>query len=125
MKTLFTILILVLIWTNAHADKRRHYDPPAPDPAPVTTTATAPLNLGLNYGLLALATSGNQFDWGVPEKIQLSVSGAFGEGGDQAVSFAVAKRFGGILVNAHAATTIDAPDNSADYVFVVSGTMRF
>lgn len=126
MKLLLTALILVTIWTQAHANG--DHTPP-PDPAPVvtntTTNTTVDLPSGSTYGLLALATSGNQLDWGVPDKLQLSFAGAFTEGGNQAVAVGLGTRFGGVLFNAHFATTINAEDHEDDYAFVFGGTMHF
>jgi len=123
MKILLAILILVTIWTHGHASDKPYV---APTPTTTTTTST-PLTLPTSqtYGLLALATAGNQLDWGVPNKLQVSVAGAFTEGGNQAIAFGVGTRFGGVLVNAHFATTIDAPDAEDDYAIVVGGTMHF
>ena len=118
-------LVFLLIATNSIAGDSHHT--PATVPPPTTTTTSTPLTLPTSqtYGLLALATAGNQLDWGVPDKLQVSVAGAFTEGGNQAIAFGVGTRFGGVLINAHFATTIDAPDAEDDYAFVVGGTMHF
>ncbi len=129
MKFLLTVLILVTIWTQAHAHDSHHAPAPvvAPvvDPAPITTPTTITIPASNTYGLLALASSGNQFDWGVPDKLQLSVAGAFTEGGNQAISFGLGQRFGGVLINGHFAMTLNAPDTEDDYALVINGLMHF
>jgi len=123
MKTL--ILLILLFSAPAFAD----YTPPPPDPDPVTTTTTGTGSLSLpsgsTYGLLALASSGNQLDWGVPDALQVSVAGAFTEGGNQAISFGIGTRLGGVLVNAQFATTLNAPEHEDDYAVIIGGTMHF
>ena len=78
-----------------------------------------------NYALLGMAAAGNVLDWGVPDKLQLSVAGAFVPGGSQAISFAAGSRVGGILVNVHIVTTIDTPNSKDDYAFIVGATGHF
>jgi len=119
-----TFLILILLFSSSVFAGERHSTPP---PDPVTTTSTSSLSLpsGSTYGLLALASSGNQLDWGVPDALQVSVAGAFTEGGNQAISFGVGTRVGGILINGHFATTINAEPHEDDYAIIVGGTMHF
>lgn len=123
MKILFTALILTIIWNTGHAVE---YTPPA-EPVVTTTTTGNSLSLpsGSTYGLLALASSGNQLDWGVPDKLQLSVAGAFTEGGNQAVSVAIGTRLGGVLINGSFVTTVNAPEHEDDYAVIIGGTMHF
>ncbi len=119
MKILITVLLFISSSVFAHDS---HYDY---NPEPTTTTTT-PLSLPTQstYGLLALA-SNNQFDWGVPDKLQVGVTMAFTEGGNQAVSIGAATRIGGILLHGNFVTTIDGPDSADDYAIIVGGTMRF
>ena len=126
------VLLAAVVIVPAHVMAgEKHSNPPTPPPTvtppPTTTQNSTALELPSNstYGLLALATSGNQLDWGVPDKLQVSVAGAFTEGGNQAIAFGVGTRVGGILINGHFATTINAPDHHDDYAFVVGGTMHF
>lgn len=116
----YLLITLLLIASSVFADEK-HSEPSST----VIETTTLTLPAQTTYGLLALAASGNQLDWGVPDKLQLSIAGAFTEGGNQAISFAVGTRFGGVLVNASFVTTIDAPDSQDDYAVVVGGTIRF
>jgi len=125
MKFLLTILILVTIWTQAEAGEK--HSTPAPPPVITTTTSTpTTLNLpsGNTYGLLGLAAN-NQFDWGVPEKLQVGVTMAFTEGGNQAIAVGAATRVGGIMVHGQFVSTIDGPDTEDDYAVIVGGTMHF
>ncbi len=78
-----------------------------------------------NLGMLALAAAGNQLDWGVPNKLQLSVAGAFVSGGNQAISFALGTRLGGVLLNVQVAATIDAFPGEDDSVIIVGATAHF
>jgi len=122
MKFLLTALLLV-IWTQAEAGEK--HSTPAPPPVITTTTAT-PLVLpsGNTYGLLGLAAN-NQFDWGVPDKLQVGVTMAFTEGGNQAIAVGAATRVGGIMVHGQFVSTIDGPDTEDDYAVIVGGTMHF
>lgn len=112
-------LLISLISLNAYASDH-DYSPPTPPP----TTTSLSLPTQTTYGLLALA-SNNQFDWGVPQKIQVGVTMAFTEGGNQAVSVGAASRVGGILLHGQFVTTVSAPDNQDDFAVIVGGTMRF
>ena len=121
--TFFITALLSLLVTGSYAfADAKHYDH---NSTPTTTTST-PLNLPSEstYGLLGLAAN-NQFDWGVPDKVQVGVTMAFTEGGNQAVSIGAATRLGGILIHGNFITTVSAPDNADDYVVVIGGTMRF
>lgn len=91
-----------------------------------STPPITPLSLPSQstYGLLALANN-NQFDWGVPDKIQVGATMAFTEGGNQAVSVGAATRVGGILLHGSFVTTVSAPDHEDDWALTVGGTMRF
>lgn len=119
MKTLFIALLFISGSVFAH---NGHYDH---DSEPTTTTTT-PLSLPSQstYGLLGLAAN-NQFDWGVPDKLQVGVTMAFTEGGNQAVALGAATRIGGIMLHGQFVTTIDGPDSEDDYAVIVGGTMRF
>lgn len=119
MKYLIIALLFVSCSVFAH---NGHYDH---NPEPTTTTTT-PLSLPsqTTYGLMALANN-NQFDWGVPDKVQVGVTMAFTEGGNQAVAVGAASRVGGILLHGNFVTTVSAPDHEDDWAVVVGGTMRF
>lgn len=97
-----------------------------PPPPPTTTSTGPPLELGLNntYGLLGLAAN-NQFDWGVPDKLQVGVTMAFTEGGNQAIALGLATRVGGIMVHGQFVSVIDGPDTEDDYAVIIGGTMHF
>lgn len=116
------LLILLLAFAGSAFAHKGHYD----HNSEPTTTTIAPLSLPSQstYGLLALANS-NQFDWGVPDKVQVGVTMAFTEGGNQAIAVGAATRLGGILLHGNFVTTIDGPDNSDDFAVVIGGTMRF
>ena len=112
-------LIAALLFVTGLAFGSDHDYPPAE-----TTTTTLVLPAQTTYGLLALASS-NQFDWGVPDKVQVGLTMAFTEGGNQAIAVGAATRIGGILLHGQYVTTIDAPDSQDDFAFVIGGTMRF
>ncbi len=116
----FLIVVLLFIAGPVFGSKEHH------DHESEVTTTTTPLSLPSNstYGLLALANN-NQFDWGVPDKLQMGVTMAFTEGGNQAVSVGAATRVGGILLHGNFVTTVSAPDHEDDWAVVVGGTMRF
>lgn len=116
------ILIVALLFVSGPLFGSEHDYPPVETTTTTTTNLTLPTQT--TYGLLALA-SNNQFDWGVPDKVQVGVTMAFTEGGNQAVSVGAAARVGGILVHGQFVTTIDAPDSQDDYAVIVGGTMRF
>jgi len=119
MKILMIALISIfLIGSYAFAHDGHH------DHDSESTGTSQSLSSQSTYGLLALA-SNNQFDWGVPDKLQVGVTMAFTEGGNQAVSIGAATRLGGILIHGNFITTVSAPDNADDYVVVIGGTMRF
>ena len=118
MKTLLIVLLFISGSVFAH---NGHYDHDSEPPEP---TPSLSLPSQSTYGLLALANN-NQFDWGVPDKIQVGVTMAFTEGGNQAIAVGAATRVGGILLHGNFVSTISAPDNADDYAVVVGGTMRF
>ncbi len=114
------LLIIALMFITGSAFAHNgHYDH---DSESNTTSSSLPSQS--TYGLLALA-SNNQFDWGVPDKLQVGVTMAFTEGGNQAVAIGAATRFGGVLLHGNFVTTIDGPDSADSYVVVIGGTMRF
>ena len=128
MKVNIIILLfaVVIIGGTALADENGHqgHDHEGTSYGSPTETVTV-TRIGGNLGLLALAASGNQLDWGVPNKLQLSVAGAFVPGGNQAISFAMGTRLGGILLNVQIATTIDALPGEDDSVIIVGATAHF
>lgn len=117
MKNLIIVLLFISSSVFASEDHHDH-------DSTTTKTTQSILSSQSTYGLLALA-SNNQFDWGVPDKLQVGVTMAFTEGGNQALSVGAATRIGGILLHGNFVTTIDGPDNADDYVVIVGGTMRF
>lgn len=110
---LFTTLFLIPFSVLAHD---HHHDYSEPN----NTTIVQSSN---DYSLLGMAAAGNVLDWGVPNKLQLSVAGAFAPGGDQAISFAAGTRLGGILLSGHLVTTLSGSDN--DYAVIVGATGHF
>jgi len=118
----YIILSLLLVSGPAFA----HGSDDSPTTTTTTTSSSTPLVLPSQstYGLLGLAAN-NQFDWGVPDKVQLGVTMAFTEGGNQAVAVGAATRLGGILMHGQFVTVIDGPDSADDYAIIVGGTMRF
>lgn len=117
------ILIIALLFISGSVFAHTSHETHDHDSATTTTTSLS-LPSQSTYGLLALA-SNNQFDWGVPDKLQMGVTMAFTEGGNQAVSIGAATRIGGILLHGNFVTTIDGPDTEDDYAIIVGGTMRF
>ncbi len=117
-----TLLIALLFMTSSAFAHNGHYDH---NPEPTTTTTT-PLSLPsqTTYGLLALANN-NQFDWGVPDKLQVGVTMAFTEGGNQAIAIGAATRVGAVMLHGNFVTEVDGPDNGDSYAVIVGGTMRF
>ncbi len=116
----YLIIALLFISSFVFADAK-HYDH---NSEPTITTPPMSLPSQSTYGLLALANN-NQFDWGVPDKLQVGVTMAFTEGGNQAIAVGAATRLGGILLHGNFVTAIDGPDNADDYAIIVGGTMRF
>ena len=88
----------------------------------VNNTTEITRNSG-NYGLMALSASGIEFDWGVPNKLQLGAAYAFVPGGNQAISFGGAMRVSSVLVNVKATTVVDSPDDFEDDWAVVVGVV--
>lgn len=120
----YLIIALLFISSSVFADGR-HIDHDATPPPPPPTQTTTIVTQGNAYGMLALATSGNQFDWGVPDKLQLSMSIALTEGGNQAIAFGLGNRFGGVLISGSLAMTLDADNTQDDYAFVFNSLMHF
>ena len=97
MKFLLTILILVIIWTQAHA----YYLPPAPPPDPpvvaTTTTETVLVTSLDSTGVASAIAAGQcQFDW-THSWQGCAALGAFD--GNGAAAFGLGKRYDETLFN--------------------------
>ncbi len=120
---LYLIVFLAVILFTVHQQiyaSEKHHSHEVP-----VTTSSVPLTLPSQstYGLLALPD--NQFDWGVPDKLQVGVTMAFTEGGNQSFAIGAATRIGGIMIHGQFKGIIDGPDTEDDYAIIVGGTIHF
>ncbi len=122
----YLIVFLAIILFTVHHQVYAHGHHGSDYNGGTTAVETTTLNLPSQstYGLLGLAAN-NQFDWGVPDKVQVGVTMAFTEGGNQAIAVGGATMVGGIMIHGQFVSTIDGPDTEDDYAVIVGGTMRF